>query len=134
MSFVRPPSDSSTLSFTADDISSIKPRSLSSSLGSTYSLGSPITMVPPALYDDFTEHQMSYSEAQFRRDHSMLHEAFQSMLADRFINPQIMVVLPFYLQAAFAEVQNYPKVNVYLPPPSAAVRSETLANSTTSRS
>ena len=48
----------------------------------------------------------------------MLHEAFQHMLAERFINPKILVVLPFYLQAAFAEVQNYPKVNIYLPPPS----------------
>lgn len=43
------------------------------------------------------------------------------MLSVRFINPQILTVLPFYLQAVFHEVQNLPNVKVYLPLPSGVV-------------
>lgn len=43
------------------------------------------------------------------------------MLNVRFINPQILTVLPFYLQAVFKEVQSLPNVKLYLPLPSGVV-------------
>lgn len=42
-------------------------------------------------------------------------------LASRFINPQVLTVLPFYLQAAFQDVQSLPVLRLYLPPPSGVV-------------
>lgn len=127
ISSICTPSESSTLSlnlnFSLNDNKSLKQRSFSSSYKSAYSIAPPLapTLSSP-LYDDISDQQLSYNEAQFRRDHSVLHEAFQHMLNTRFINPKILVVLPFYLQAAFAEVQNHPKVNIYLPPPSMSFR------------
>jgi len=52
------------------------------------------------------------------RDHSKLKEAFFQLLSSRFINPQVNTVLPFYLQASFTEVQSYPIMKLYIPPPS----------------
>lgn len=43
------------------------------------------------------------------------------MLNVRFINPQILTVLPFYLQAVFQEVQTIPGLQLFLPPPSEVV-------------
>lgn len=40
------------------------------------------------------------------------------MLSTRFINPQVLTVLPFYLQAAFQDVQYLPVMRLFLPPPS----------------
>ena len=56
-----------------------------------------------------------------QRDHSKLKEAFMQMLNARFINPQVLTVLPFYLQAAFDDVHTYPGIRVYLPPPSGVI-------------
>lgn len=53
-----------------------------------------------------------------QRNHERLKECFLQMLSTRFINPQVTTVLPFYLQAAFAEVHNMPALKVYLPSPS----------------
>lgn len=81
------------------------------------------------------------------RDHSKLKEAFFQLLSSRFINPQVNTVLPFYLQASFSEVQSYPLMKLYIPPPSgvtynppeisddashfSAASSDTLVNSAT---
>ncbi|THH07378.1 hypothetical protein EW145_g3428 [Phellinidium pouzarii] len=58
---------------------------------------------------------------QDQRDHSKLKEAFMQMLNVRFINPQILTVLPFYLQAVLQEVQTIPGLQLFLPPPSGVV-------------
>lgn len=51
------------------------------------------------------------------------------MLNVRFINPQVLAVLPFYLQAAFEEVQSQPGIQFVLPPPSRVVCSPTSSDS-----
>lgn len=53
-----------------------------------------------------------------QRDHSKLKQAFYEMLSARFINPQVLTVLPFYLQTAFQEVEAIPHIRIFLPPPS----------------
>ena len=58
-----------------------------------------------------------------QRDHSKIKEAFMQMLSARFINPQVLTVLPFYLQAAFQDVQSLPVMRLFLPPPSGVVYS-----------
>lgn len=98
-------------------------RSLSRSTGTS--------MVPDDDLDDFTldrELNPSGSKArsldtvsekrQDQRDHSKLKEAYLQMLSARFINPQVLSVLGFYLQASFADVQKLPVVRLYVPPPS----------------
>ena len=40
------------------------------------------------------------------------------MLSARFINPQVLTVLPFYLQTSFKEVEAIPHIRIFLPPPS----------------
>ncbi|KAL5485825.1 hypothetical protein ACEPAI_6867 [Sanghuangporus weigelae] len=64
-----------------------------------------------------------------QRDHSKLKEAFMQMLTSRFINPQVLTVLPFYLQAAFQEVQSLPVMRLYLPPPSRVVHPDPQSDS-----
>lgn len=71
---------------------------------------------------DQVSNQVSFKDyfqlTVLQRDHSKLKEAFMQMLNVRFINPQIITVLPFYLQAVFREVQTLPNVKLYLPLPS----------------
>ncbi|KAI5122767.1 hypothetical protein M0805_009849 [Coniferiporia weirii] len=78
------------------------------------------------IYDDYSPNKSRSidtvsGERQDQRDHSKLKEAFMQMLNVRFINPQILTVLPFYLQAVFQEVQSLPGIRLYLPPPSGVV-------------
>ena len=40
------------------------------------------------------------------------------MLSRRFINPRVLTVLPFYLEATFQDVQITPTYRAFLPPPS----------------
>ncbi|TDL25799.1 S-adenosyl-L-methionine-dependent methyltransferase [Rickenella mellea] len=62
--------------------------------------------------------QLLSREPENRRDHSALKDAFHRMLTRRFINPNVLSVLPFYLQTSFKDVQSHPHFVAHLPPPS----------------
>ncbi|TFK74102.1 hypothetical protein BDN72DRAFT_833810 [Pluteus cervinus] len=53
------------------------------------------------------------------QDHSRLAAAWDAMLSRRFLSPNLLAVLPFYLSSAFVDVQTHPIFKVPLPPNSA---------------
>ncbi|CCM00104.1 uncharacterized protein FIBRA_02131 [Fibroporia radiculosa] len=53
------------------------------------------------------------------RDHHDLYRAWEGMLHRRFIAPNIIAVLPFYLSTYFDDVQMLPAMHILLPPNSA---------------
>jgi hypothetical protein len=57
------------------------------------------------------------------RDHSRLRRAWEDMLSDSFLTPNLVSVLPFHLGAWFHEIQTHPPLEVPLPPSSSCKRS-----------
>ncbi|KAF8554630.1 hypothetical protein OG21DRAFT_1440054 [Imleria badia] len=57
------------------------------------------------------------------RDHSRLRRAWEEMLSDSFLTPNLVSVLPFHLGAWFREIQTHPPLEVPLPPSSSCKRS-----------
>jgi hypothetical protein len=49
------------------------------------------------------------------RDHSRIRASWEAMLASRFLPPQLLPVLPFYLSSTFEVVHSYPLLQVDLP-------------------
>ena len=62
------------------------------------------------------------------RDHSRLRLAWEEMLSDSFLTPNLVSILPFHLGAWFREIQTHPPLEVPLPPNSSSKRN---AQSTT---
>ncbi|KAK0235952.1 hypothetical protein EDD85DRAFT_622006 [Armillaria nabsnona] len=50
------------------------------------------------------------------QDHSKLKAAWEAMLSRRFLAPQLLSVLPFYLSSCFTDVQTHPTLSIDLPP------------------
>jgi len=50
------------------------------------------------------------------RDHSRLRRAWEEMLGDSFLTPNLVSVLPFHLGAWFRDIQTHPPLEVPLPP------------------
>ncbi|KAF8440421.1 hypothetical protein L210DRAFT_3479880 [Boletus edulis BED1] len=57
------------------------------------------------------------------RDHSRLRRAWEEMLGDSFLTPNLVSVLPFHLGAWFRDIQTHPPLEVPLPPSSLCKRS-----------
>ncbi|KAG6371757.1 hypothetical protein JVT61DRAFT_9109 [Boletus reticuloceps] len=60
------------------------------------------------------------------RDHSRLRRAWEEMLGDSFLMPNLVLVLPFHLGAWFRNIQTHPPLEVPLPPSSLCKRSAQL--------
>lgn len=57
------------------------------------------------------------------RDHSRLRRAWEEMLNDSFLTPNLVSILPFHLGAWFHEIQTHPPLEVPLPSSSLCKRS-----------
>lgn len=57
------------------------------------------------------------------RDHSRLRRAWEEMLSDRFLTPNLVSILPFHLGAWFRDIRTHPPFEVSLPPGSSRKRS-----------
>ncbi|KAJ4500792.1 hypothetical protein C8R41DRAFT_750641 [Lentinula lateritia] len=49
------------------------------------------------------------------QDHSRLKAAWDAMLSRRFLAPQLITVLPFYLSSCFVDVKTHPTLHIPLP-------------------
>ena len=58
----------------------------------------------------------SYVDLEHPQDHTRLKAAWDSMLATRFLSPNLLSVLPFYLTSASFSVKPHPPILVPLPP------------------
>ncbi|ESK94713.1 hypothetical protein Moror_14272 [Moniliophthora roreri MCA 2997] len=56
------------------------------------------------------------------QDHSRLKSAWDAMLSQRFLTPQLVTVLPFYLSFCFTDVKTHPPLQIELPPNSSGTR------------
>ncbi|KAK7050896.1 hypothetical protein VNI00_005008 [Paramarasmius palmivorus] len=56
------------------------------------------------------------------QDHSRLKSAWDAMLSQRFLTPQLITVLPFYLASLFTGVKSHPPLQIQLPPNSSGSR------------
>ncbi|KAF9073461.1 hypothetical protein BDP27DRAFT_1289309 [Rhodocollybia butyracea] len=54
------------------------------------------------------------------QDHSRLKAAWDAMLSHRFLAPQLITVLPFYLSSCFVDVKTHPTLHIPLPPNSSS--------------
>ena len=66
---------------------------------------------------------LKYPSPPDPRDHSRLRRAWEEMLSDSFLTPNLVSVLPFHLGAWFREIQTHPPLEVPLPPSSLCKRS-----------
>ena len=66
---------------------------------------------------------LKYPSPPDPRDHSRLRRAWEEMLSDSFLTPNLVSVLPFHLGAWFHEIQTHPPLEVPLPPSSSCKRS-----------
>lgn len=58
-------------------------------------------------------------QASLKRDHSILKKSYDAIFQNSFINPQVLTILPFYLQTTFPNMTlSFPVVNMYIPSPS----------------
>lgn len=89
---------------------SMKSSSLLKSPGSTYStpdLHSTRSRSPTTDSDDLLPHP---------QDHTRLEAAWEAMLSRRFLCPNLLSVLPFYISSSFVDVQTRPPLKIPLPP------------------
>lgn len=56
------------------------------------------------------------SEEPHPQDHTKLSTAWDAMLAGRFLAPNILTILPFYLSSCFEDVRSHPPMQILLPP------------------
>lgn len=56
------------------------------------------------------------------RDHARLRSAWEAMLNDSFLAPNLLSILPFHLGAWFHEIQTHPPLEIPLPPNSLCKR------------
>ncbi|KAJ3824700.1 hypothetical protein F5878DRAFT_312394 [Lentinula raphanica] len=70
---------------------------------------------PPPPQDSF------YTDPQ---DHSRLKAAWDAMLSRRFLAPQLITVLPFYLSSCFVDIKTHPTLHIPLPPNSSSSQSQ----------
>lgn len=66
---------------------------------------------------------LRYASPPDPRDHSRLRRAWEEMLSDSFLAPNLLSILPFHLDAWFHEIQTHPPLEVPLPPNSSCKRS-----------
>lgn len=57
------------------------------------------------------------------RDHSRLRRAWEEMLSDSFLTPNLVSVLPFHLGAWFRDIRTHPPLEIPLPPSSSRKQS-----------
>lgn len=62
------------------------------------------------------------------RDHSKLKAAWDAMLHNRFLCPELVTVLPFYLSSCFGDVRTHPTFHIPLPVNSGSVTANTKAD------
>ncbi|KDQ57325.1 hypothetical protein JAAARDRAFT_35950 [Jaapia argillacea MUCL 33604] len=110
--------------------SNVSLRSLSTARSSTlFELITPISEHPPSLAktSSLESHQslsprsppmaVDTQHVSDPQDHSKVKSAWEGMLNSRFLAPQLLSVLPFYLSSsAFVEIQSHPPLQISLPP------------------
>lgn len=64
-----------------------------------------------------------YQSPPHPRDHSRLRRAWEEMLSDLFLTPNLLSVLPFHLGAWFRDIRTHPPFEVSLPPSPSRKRS-----------
>ncbi|KIK93611.1 hypothetical protein PAXRUDRAFT_828798 [Paxillus rubicundulus Ve08.2h10] len=62
--------------------------------------------------------ELRHPEPPDPRDHTRLKRAWEEMLNDSFLAPELISILPFHLGAWFREIRSHPPLRVPLPPPS----------------
>jgi len=51
-----------------------------------------------------------------KKDHTRLIKAWDAMLHNRFLAPQVSSILPFYLSTCFSDIRMMPSLHILLPP------------------
>ncbi|KIK63000.1 hypothetical protein GYMLUDRAFT_242078 [Collybiopsis luxurians FD-317 M1] len=69
------------------------------------------SFLPPPQSSSFETHP---------QDHSRLKAAWDAMLSHRFLAPQLITVLPFYLSSFFVDIKTHPTLMIPLPPNSSS--------------
>ena len=79
--------------------------------------GSKSSTTPPTpAFDQLSSSRsMSYLSLDVQ-DHSKLKKAWDAMLTHRFLAPQLVTVLPFYLSSIFVDVRTHDTLHIPLPP------------------
>ncbi|KAF9243404.1 hypothetical protein BU15DRAFT_86381 [Melanogaster broomeanus] len=72
--------------------------------------------------------QLRHPEPPDPRDHSRLKRAWEDMLSDSFLAPNLIAILPFHLGAWFGDIRSHPPLQVPLPPNSSRRRNTELPN------
>ena len=117
--------NASTLSFTSSSsILSADNKVLSPTFSSPHPTPPPSAIVQSASMDSSSSQpreadqytQKDPVSSVDKRDHSRLVKAWDAMLHNRFLAPQVSSVLPFYLSTCFSDIRMMPSLHILLPP------------------